>query len=298
MPSVALVGSGTSTMYGVNDSKADEIWSLSWMYDQQIYTDVLPRMDRMFELHKFWIFKHSNKTLLKTHWKWMQEEHDFPIYIQEQDPDVVIPSGVVYPFDEINDDIFGGRLLTLMQDGTVSEDIYYSCTISFMIALAIHEGFERIELYGMEMGTESEYQYQVPGANFITGLAVGRGITIVRPENSTFARSAVYAYDITQMITRSQLDKGLEEFKMQLDNEIAKMNVEKGKYQAMVGMMKSGKVRPERINELAFGVQEAEKRVERCIGAVQSVEWQLGTIDLKEPEAEVDFKVGLFEVKE
>lgn len=297
MKTVALVGSGATTMYAVKDSKADEVWSLSWMYDQTIYPDVLPRMDRMFELHPFWYFQLSDKTELINHWRWMQQEHDYPVYIQKEEEGVTIPSGVVFPFDDINDDLFGGRLLSLMPDGTYEEDLYYSCSISFMVALAIYEKFDAIELYGMEMQTTTEYKYQVPGANFMTGLAVGRGIKIIRPKNSTFARGALYAYEVAQMITRSQLDSGLEDYTKQLKNEIAKMNVLKGKYQVMYEMAKNGKVTPDRIAQMSYEVIEAEKRVERCIGAVQAVEWQIEKIDLKEPEAEVNFG-GMRDVKD
>ena len=98
------------------------------------------------------------------------------------------------------------------------------------------------------------------------------------------------------MITRQQLELGKKSYEDQRDTEIAKMNVAGGKFQMMQSMANSGKVGKERLEQLAREVIEAEKRVERCIGAVQSVEWQLATIDLQEPEAVVEFsgmeKVG------
>ena len=64
----------------------------------------------------------------------------------------------------------------------------------------------------------------------------------------------------------------------------------------MQSLANSGKVGREKLEQLAREVIEAEKRVERCIGAVQSVEWQLATIDQEQPEAEIEFggfnKVG------
>ena len=274
-------------MYGVNDSKADEIWSLSWMYDEEAYPGVLPRIDRMFELHPMWYFNAShNKNLLK-HWDWLQEEHDFPIYLQELDP--LIPSGVLYPLDEVSDDIFGGRLVKIMPDGTEEEDLYYSCTMAFQIGLAIHEGFDRIETYGFEMGTDTEWKYQIPGAHFMAGLALGRDVTLTRLHNSKFAKGALYAYEVTQMITRQQLDYGKRSYEDQRDEEIAKMNTISGKFQMMQSLANSGKVGRDKLEQLAREVVEAEKRIERCIGAVQSLEWQLATIDLQEPEAEIEF---------
>ena len=281
-------------MYGVNDSKADEIWSLSWMYDKKTFPGVLPRMDRMFELHPMWMFNTSKNERMLKHWDWLQEEHDFPIYLQELDP--LIPSGVLYPFDEINEDIFGGRLVSIMPDLTEEEDLYYSCTMAFQIALAIHEGFDRIETYGFEMGTDTEWKYQIPGAHFMAGVALGRGVTITRPHNSKFSRGALYAYEVTQMITRQQLDYGKRSYEEQRDEEIAKTNVARGKFQMMQSLANSGKVGREKLEQLAREVIEGEKRVERCVGAVQSVEWQLATIDQEQPEAETEFggfnKVG------
>jgi len=259
-----------------------------------MFAGVLPRMDRMFELHPLWYFNTTKNERLLKHWDWLQEEHDFPIYLQELDPR--IPSGVLYPFDEVNEDIFGGRLVTIMEDGTEEDDLYYSCTMAFQMALAIHEGFDRIETYGFEMKTGTEWRYQVPGANFMVGLALGRGVTLTRPQASSFAKSALYAYEVTQMITRQQLELGKKSYEEQRDEEIAKANVARGKFQMMKSLAESGKVGRERLEQLASNVIEAEKRVERCIGAVQSVEWQLATIDLEEPEAEIEFggfnKVG------
>ena len=289
------MGSAESTMYGVNDSKADEIWSLSWMYNQEMYAGVLPRIDRMFELHPLWYFNTTHNERLLKHWDWLQEEHDFPVYVQEMDPR--IPSGVLYPFDEVSDDIFGGRLVTIMPDGTEEDDLFYSCTVAYQIALAIHEGFDRIETYGFEMRTDTEWRYQVAGASFMAGVAMGRGVTITRPHNSGYVKGALYAYEVTQLITRQQLEIGKQSYTQQRDEEIAKMNLANGKFQMMKSLADSGKVGRERLEQLARDVVDAEKRVERCIGAVQSVEWQLATIDLEEPEAEIEFggfnKVGV-----
>ena len=47
----------------------------------------------------------------------------------------------------------------------------FSSTLSYCMALAIHKGYERIETYGIELGTESEYFHQREGFTFWAGLA-------------------------------------------------------------------------------------------------------------------------------
>ena len=99
------------------------------------------------------------------------------------------------------------------------------------------------------------------------------------------------------MITRSQLDSGREDYLKQFNNEISKLNVVTGRFQILFEEAKKGGGSKRELELAAFKVQEAEKRVERCVGAIQSVDWQIGIIDLENPEAKVKFG-GWHEVKD
>lgn len=75
---------------------------------------------------------------------------------------------------------------------------YFSNTIDFMMALAIYEGYQEINLYGVNMAHETEYAYQKAGVDFWCGMAMGRGIKVnVFGEDSRIMKSPddlVYGY--------------------------------------------------------------------------------------------------------
>ena len=121
-------------------------------------------------------------------------------------------------------------------------------------------------------------------------------MALARPDNSTFAKSTLYAYDITQMITGEQLDFGLKSFTEQMKDEYTKTEDLKKKYKLMHTLAQSGKVRPEKIHQLAIEVMEAEKRVERCEGAVNSLQWQIDVIALEGmiTRSQLDFGINSY----
>lgn len=49
-------------------------------------------------------------------------------------------------------------------------------TMSYMIALTIYQGYEKINLYGVDQGPEWEYLSTKPYITFWLGVATGRGI--------------------------------------------------------------------------------------------------------------------------
>jgi hypothetical protein len=55
---------------------------------------------------------------------------------------------------------------------------YFSNTVDYTLALAIHEGFMEIDLYGVNMSNPGEYAYQKPGVEFWIGMAMGRGVNV------------------------------------------------------------------------------------------------------------------------
>jgi len=79
---------------------------------------------------------------------------------------------------------------------------YFTSTVDYAIALAIHMNFDEIHLYGINMTFGTEYEYQKPGADFWCGVALGRRIKlVVHGEGSSImvARDGLmYGYDRMQ----------------------------------------------------------------------------------------------------
>ena len=67
-------------------------------------------------------------------------------------------------------------------------------SVAYAIALAIHRGYERIELYGAEMETNTEYGHQRQGVAFWVGVAVGKGIEVIH-KSDTFWNQPLYGYE-------------------------------------------------------------------------------------------------------
>lgn len=82
-----------------------------------------------------------------------------PFYMYEAMPEV-FPNSVTYPYEEVS------RSVTP----------YLESSMAYMLALAIHEGFDEIGLYGMQVAMWDEYRYQRPNLEYLIGLAQGRGI--------------------------------------------------------------------------------------------------------------------------
>lgn len=118
-----------------------------------------------------------------------------------------LPLSEPYPLDEV-----------LVKFGIT----YFTNTLSYMIALAVHVGYERIELYGTDMGAQSAVDVRDPRIrhqeeswsherecmNFWLGVAVGRGIQIFVPERSSlvkhsdFGESNLYGYTVGPKLQR------------------------------------------------------------------------------------------------
>lgn len=151
-----------------------EIWGVSNVYGQ------IPKWDRWFELHN--LESRKNEQEYPGHYDWLKKQTT-PVYMQQRHEE--IPASVEYPKQEILDE-FGG---------------YFTNSVSYMIALAIHEGATEIGIYGVDMaindvGGHSEYAHQRPSCEYFIGLAVGRGIKVDIPRESDLLKvGRLYAYE-------------------------------------------------------------------------------------------------------
>lgn len=181
---VAIAGFSTTTLGGLQTSKADEIWTLNHAF---VMSFAFPRFDRVFELHKYGWFIRKGEHKLTKYYNWLRQKHSFPVYMQQVYKS--FPSSVRYPREEV-DEICFGKLLRGEE-----RNLYYTSSFSYMVGLAILEGFKRIEIYGVDMTNDTEYNFQKPGGELMIGLALGHGIEVVLSPNSALCKAQLYAYD-------------------------------------------------------------------------------------------------------
>jgi len=186
-------------------------------------------------MHPVWVYQSTTKpeyVKMKEHWEWLHQPRDYPVYMLADFPD--IPRCISYPLKEVSRFIFGKRLLK----GGDPRSPFLS-SVDYMMGLAIYEGFERIELYGVEMGSDTEYRYQREGIKFFVGNAVARGIEVYAPENATLFSGKKYGYEGGQMIFRQDLERLKEQVQMRRDKVVARMQFVQGQ------ITEANKVKPD-----------------------------------------------------
>jgi hypothetical protein len=144
-----------SSGYEKAKERTCERWCVSSVYKKLDFP-----VDKIFQLHKREIWE-----------DWIGEEGDRVIVAH---PDLYAEK---YPVQEM-----------LVKYGPV-----FGSSISWMLALAINRGFQRINIYGVDMATQKEYIEQRDTFFYFCGRAEALGIEIYIPQDSrTFFKDRIY----------------------------------------------------------------------------------------------------------
>jgi hypothetical protein len=103
---------------------------------------------------------------------------DIPVYMQEVDP--LIPTSVRYPIEAI----------------TARWRPYFTSTVPYMIALAVHEGVDELGLLGIYLNTSQEYRDHRPCVEYWIGVAEAQGVTVLLPDDTDIAVAPLYGYNL------------------------------------------------------------------------------------------------------
>jgi hypothetical protein len=162
---VAIVGFTPSRDQAPYKNPDYEIWALNDLFE------AIPRADRIFQIHSRQSI--DTYTTRGEHASYIDRLRSLPvpIYMVEAYPD--IPNSIAYPIDEM-----------VKKYGP-----YFTNTISYMIALAVEEGFKEIHIYGVDMAVGVEYIAQRPSCEYHIGIAIGRGIKVFIPHQSDLLKS-------------------------------------------------------------------------------------------------------------
>ncbi|MBW2003017.1 MAG: hypothetical protein JRI72_00170 [Deltaproteobacteria bacterium] len=144
------------------DNSDCEIWCLNEFYK---FLAQLPpqyaKATRWFEIHS----RYSPTKNIPEHITWLQRAK-IPVYMWEHYDDM--PTSIPFPKDELCKH-FGWT------DGK-GETVpfkYFSCQPAWMLAMAIYAGFEQIEMYGVNMATDGEFNKQRPSCEYWLGVIYG-----------------------------------------------------------------------------------------------------------------------------
>jgi hypothetical protein len=139
----------------------------------EIY-QVVPRLTVLFELHDK---RHVIESFRNTkHWEWLKDS-PIPCYMVKQFEE--IQSSIAYPWTEI-----------IAEFGT-----FLTCQVSEMLALAILMEYKEIHLYGIDLssskGFGKEYSKQKESIAHFVGIAIGKGIKVYIPRESTLLKATL-----------------------------------------------------------------------------------------------------------
>lgn len=121
---------------------------------------------RFFNLHSK---AHITGTYPSGWYYYQNKAHGRPIYLQKADPEVA--TSIAFPRKEVQQ--FFATSNKPMR--------YFTCSVCWLIALAIYEGFERIELWGFELRDtkpNSAYAYERPCVAYWIKQALDREIDV------------------------------------------------------------------------------------------------------------------------
>jgi len=171
---IHIVGKGTGQW---NVPKEGELWGLN---------DMCLRMKNLtliFELHDVDKLRDPAgraKRFIRSFEEEIKEVNrlNIPVIIKEKHK--AFPNGIVFPIDKM-------------------PIRYFTSSIAFMIAYAIYEKVDSIDIYGIPLFYEEEYTEQRPCMEFWIGYAMGQGIE-VKVHKPSYLLTAVpnygvYAYD-------------------------------------------------------------------------------------------------------
>jgi hypothetical protein len=140
------------------------------------------RADGVFQMHDPTIWRNPKNRNDPGHYEWLKSGNTPTIWMREKYDEV--PKAVRYPLEEIQEELLGN----------FSTQRFFTSSISYAIALAIYLSYDRIEMYGIELESNTEYFYQRDCATFWTGVAVGNGIDVYAPI-AMFKAPYLYGYE-------------------------------------------------------------------------------------------------------
>lgn len=156
---VSIVGYSPTRFQAPIDDPAWEIWGLNHRFKY------LYRFDKWFDLHNISRYKQCD------YYNFLKEnEHKLVICSENEEK---YPNAIKYPQKEIME-MFGTDC--------------FSNSVSWMIAYAIYLGAEEIGLWGIDLETNSEYEFERPSVFYFIKEAMDRGIKITVPDNGRLLR--------------------------------------------------------------------------------------------------------------
>jgi hypothetical protein len=161
------------------------------VFNEAMKADWVKRADHVLQIHLPIVWRNPANHNDPGHYEWLKSGNTPTIWMQEEYADV--PKAKKYPLKEV---IAIGRK-------------YLTCSAAYAIGLGIYLGYERIEIYGVEMETGTEYEYQRPGVAYWIGVAEASGVTV--DFHGSMLVSPLYGYESDIKFTYRYFSERIQE---------------------------------------------------------------------------------------
>lgn len=281
---VAIIGSHPSKDR-FDWSRTDcDIWVFNEAAGQKLGGKLIyPRVDVCFQLHSPSIWRNTKNRTDPEHYRWLRKNKKVVVYMQDEYKDV--PMSKKYPLEEI--------LNTINVEVNGNKFKYLSSSPEYALALAVYLKYERIEVYGIELETNSEYQHQRTGFAFWSGFIAGNGI-----ELKLFNKVLVcplYGYEGDVVLSSKQIKDRIK--------DLQKESLEREKYKEgasnLFGRL-NGLIDSDISQEIRKGISEVISLAEKggmADGKIKENEILLDEALAMEKNGEAVFSIGGFDSK-
>lgn len=249
---LAIVGSHPRTREAFDFNRTDcDVWLFNEAISNKGNTWA-KRADVIFQMHVPAIWQNPANRNDPKHYEWLTSQNEIVVYMQEQYEDV--PMSKKFPLDGILDMI--GR----------PKEHFLTSSVPQAMALAAYLGcYDRIEIYGVAMETNTEYGFQREGVAYWLGFLKGRGIDTYFADETFVA--PLYGYEGEVAIPYERFGERIAELEPP--------------YKELHGQYKAAEmVLYHQLDALtADGSAEAERKLFESVEIVRKLGEQLGTLD-------------------
>lgn len=275
---VALVGTHDLTRGNAPfDNPAVDIW----IFNGQSTMDWCPRADAVFDIHPAEdIYRRSQEDV--PFGNWLKSEKNIPYYTPE--PVADCPNNIVYPIEEVSNHV----LKNFKRDGKPNK--YFTSGPCYALAMAIHQGYKRIEMYGIEMENNTEYLYQRDGIALYLGIAAGRNIEVIIDNRSMMFYAPLYGYEMdADKVDREAFEQRASELEILMEKTHAEYSRARGIVDAVQKEFMDAQAEnadPAELEKIAVKFETAQHGYEQAIANHAFVNGQF--IDCRTWQARVE----------
>lgn len=183
-----------------------------WLFNEAPSDSKYKRCDAFFQLHTEAIWKNPKNRSDEKHYEWLASGKTPKVFMQKIFKDV--PKSAKYPLTEVLELTKNIRLA----NGKVFKCLMSTPDLAMALVAQMHnkgKKYEKVEIWGIELETESEYRHQRLGFGFWTGYLAALGINL-EIHNEIFS-SPIYGYEGDLALSSADIQKRIDELTKNLE---------------------------------------------------------------------------------